>query len=54
MTCHPEVHDAACAQFNNDEYEERMEQDVAGPDLTGVVVDACPGPFGCPGKVRQV
>ena len=48
MTCHPEVHDAAISQFNDYENEKRTEeyivslQDIASPDLTGVIVDACP------------
>ena len=42
MACHPEVHDVGCSQFNDGEDEERTEQDAAGPDLTGVFVDACP------------
>ncbi len=45
MTCHSEVHDAALSQFNDDENEDGAEeqivglQDIASPDLIGVVVD---------------
>jgi len=42
---HPEVHDAAVLQFNDDENEDGAEEqvvgleDITGPDLAGVVVD---------------
>ena len=61
MACHPDVNDAAFPQFNDDEDEEGTEEQimglqyVAGPDLAGMVVDACPDGLlreGSPGLLR--